>query len=136
LKGEGDDMIAPLFRSNRLPECSQLRGALEIWLLEGLDGEDHIFSGERFPIVPTHTRAEIEGIGEAILGDIPLLSQIRHYFSPFVDLGKAREDEGDEITVHLVVAAQERVEIGRATRHPFYIGTTFGGDDKGSGRVG
>ncbi|MPN65002.1 hypothetical protein SDC9_212781 [bioreactor metagenome] len=45
---------------------------------KGCEGENDIFGGEGLTVMPDHVIAQVEGVGQAVFRDFPILCQIAH----------------------------------------------------------
>jgi hypothetical protein len=138
LEGELDDVGIELDDLHASPELSQIRGSPIDGILHGPDSEDHIVSAEGNFIVPKHIVPQVEGVAEAIAGDLPPFGQIWDNLTPLIELGEAIEYEGTKVSIYLVLA-EEGVDILRLASQALYVGPANIGDKdcgEGKGQVG
>ena len=92
-QGELDGVVVHLLTGGKLPfhhEHVAIIGTHVLVEDHPVEGEHHVVRGERLAVGPLEALAEVEGDGEAVLGDLPGLGQGRlHLIGDGVHLGEA-----------------------------------------------
>ena len=89
----------------------QIAGQIAVLLNDLFVGELHIRGGEGLAVVPLHALAQVEGVGEVVLRDLPALGQIGDDLFVVVQRQQAAVEVAGHV-IGIVVGVGVRVEAG------------------------
>ena len=123
-EGERDGKLVYLGGLDRFPQGRQPGRPLVIVTLHHRDGKDHIIGVEGGAVTPAHIRAQEERVRQIVCTSLPALGQVRHNNAPLIQRCQTVEQQGDQITINIVVMTQQGVEILRIARDSFAVRTS------------
>ena len=130
--------VRPLGRGdfNGAPQGLQPGNTGEGLRLHGADRVQHVGGRYRGAIMPIQARAQTEVVGEAIGTERETLGQIRNNVSLLIQPRQAVEEQGCHFLIHLVVLAEEGIQVLRVARNTLHeraapVGNDHGGEAEG-----